>query len=93
MVHVVTAEETAAACPACGVLSSSVKERVRTRPRDIPYGTTRLRLVWHKQRWRCAERKCPRASFTEQVAAVPARARLTRRLRAELGAAVAEQRR
>ena len=36
---------------------------------------------------------CPRASFTEATAAVPARARLTSRLRAELGYAVAGQRR
>jgi transposase len=93
VVHVVTCEETASACPACGVLSSSVKGRVRTRPRDIPYGRAPLRVVWHKRRWRCAQRACGRASFTEQVVSVPARARLTRRLRAELGHAVAEQRR
>lgn len=93
VVHVITCEETASACPSCGVLSSSVKGRVTTRPRDIPYGTTPLRLVWHKRRWRCAQRACPRTSFTEQVASVPGRARLTRRLRAELGHAVAEQRR
>ncbi|WP_366945444.1 transposase family protein [Microbacterium sp.] len=53
--HVVTADATVSACPACGGLSSSVKEHVRTRPRDIPYETTPLRLVWHKRRWRCAE--------------------------------------
>lgn len=52
-----------------------------------------MRLVWHKRRWRCAESMCPRATFTERVAAVPARARLTCRLRSELGHAVAEQRR
>ena len=93
VVHVVTADETASACPSCGVLSTSIKGRVCTRPRDIPYGTRPLRVVWHKRRWRCAERACPRGSFTEQVAAVPARARLTARLRAELGRAVAGQRR
>lgn len=93
VVLVVTADVTASACPSCGVLSSSVKERVTTRPRDIPYGTTALRVVWHKRRWRCTERRCPRGSFTEQVTAVPRRSRMTRRLRAELGHAVAEQRR
>ena len=40
--HVVTDDETAAACPACGVFSSSVKDRATTRPRDIPYGQNRL---------------------------------------------------
>lgn len=93
VVHVITADVAAAACPSCGVFSSSVKGRVQARPRDIPYGTTPLRLVWHKTRWRCAEVLCARGSFTEHVAAVPARARLTRRLRGELGDAVAEQRR
>ena len=38
VVHVVTADEAAAACPGCGVVSTSVKEQVRTSPKDIPYG-------------------------------------------------------
>jgi hypothetical protein len=38
-------------------------------------------------------RACPRASFTESLPAVRARSRLTTRLRAELGCAVAEQQR
>jgi len=50
VVHVVTADETASACPGCGVLSVSLKGRACTRPRDIPYGTRGLRLVWHKRR-------------------------------------------
>jgi transposase len=52
VVHVVTADETASACPNCGVLSVTLKGRVCTRPRDIPYGTRVLRLIWHKWRWR-----------------------------------------
>jgi len=39
MVHVVTADELAAACPSCGVFSTAGKGWVQTRPRDIPYGT------------------------------------------------------
>lgn len=93
VVHVVTADEAASACPSCGVFSAAVKGWVRTRPRDIRYGAASLRLVWSKRRWRCAEDDCPRGSFTERVPAVPAGARLTRRLRSELGRAVAEQRR
>jgi transposase len=93
VVHVVTADETASACPSCGVLSVTLKGLACTRPRDIPYGTTRLRLIWHKRRWRCKERLCSRASFTESLPAVRARSRLTTRLRAELGSAVAEQQR
>ena len=89
--HVVTDDETAAACPACGVFSSSVKGHATTRPRDIPYGEKPVRLVWHKRRWRCRERACPRGSFTESIPAVPARARVTTRLRSECGAGVAER--
>jgi len=44
---------------------SVCKGLVSIRPRDIPYGTTRLRLIWHKQRWRCKEQLCPQAWFTE----------------------------
>jgi len=52
-----------------------------------------LRLIWHKRRWRCKERLCGRSSFTESLLAVRTRSRLTTRLRAELGWAVAEQQR
>src|SRR5713226_403096 len=65
VVHVVTAEETAAACPSCGVLSTSVKARVITSPKDIPYGLGRILVRWHKTRWRCREDYCDRASFAE----------------------------
>ena len=91
VVHVVTADECASACPSCGVLSVSLKGLVCTRPRDIPYGARVLRLIWHKRRWRCKERLCPRASFTESLPAVRQRSRLTTRLRTELGYAIAEQ--
>jgi transposase len=89
--HLVTAEQAAAACPSCGVVSTSVRGHSRTKPRDIPYGEAPLRLVWHKRRWRCRERECPRRSFTESLPAVPARARVTTRLRGECGAGIAER--
>jgi transposase len=56
---------------------------------DVPYGQAPLRLVWHKRRWRCREAGCPRGSFTESLPVVPARARVTTRLRAECGAGIA----
>jgi len=93
VVHVVTADLGASACPSCGQFSTSSKGRVTTRPRDIPYGPAPLRLVWHKRRWRCVDRRCARGSFTDQVSAAPARSRLTVRLRAELAGAVAEEHR
>ncbi len=90
VVHLATGDERAAACPSCGVVSTSIKARATTRPRDLPYGSDPVRLVWHERRWRCREPLCPRATFTESLSAVPARARLTTRLRAACGAGVAE---
>jgi hypothetical protein len=48
VVDVVTDEPTAAACPSCGVVSRSVKERVVTSPKDIPYGESRIVVRWTK---------------------------------------------
>ncbi|SDY15238.1 hypothetical protein SAMN05661080_02480, partial [Modestobacter sp. DSM 44400] len=42
VVHVITEEETAAACPVCGVVSTSVRQRRTTSPRDLPYGEAPL---------------------------------------------------
>jgi transposase len=80
LVHVVTTASTAAGCPACGVISTSVKQYRTTRPRDLPYGEERLEVVWHKRQYRCREQACPRKAFTESVPEIPARARLTGRL-------------
>lgn len=66
-------------CPKFGVISTSFKGSAVTHPRDVPYGQARVRLAWHKSRWRCRERLCPRGSFTESITAVPARARVTTR--------------
>ena len=90
VVHVATAEEEAAACPSCGVFSTSLKGRVTTSPRDIPYGKDRIMVRWNKTRWRCREDYCERGSFTEAIAQIPARARTTRRLRTQMGAAIGE---
>jgi transposase len=85
VVHVVTAERAAAGCPCWGVVSRSVKGRVMTSPRDIPYGQDRILLRWNKTRWRCREDYCPRGSFTEAITQVPARSRTTLRLRTAIG--------
>jgi len=90
VVCAITAEETAAACPSCGVLSSSRKGRTATSPKDIPYGEDRIVLQWNKTRWRCREDYCERGSFTEAIPQVPARARTTRRLRTQIGAAIGD---
>ncbi|MEU3457794.1 transposase family protein [Micromonospora sp. NPDC006766] len=91
VVHVVTADEQARHCPECGTQARRSKGRRVTRPRDLPVGGGRPRLVWTKRRWRCDEPACKRRSFTESVPAVPPRKRLTSRLRAAAGAAVADQ--
>jgi transposase len=90
VVQVATADDAAAACPSCGVLSTSVKARVITSPRDIPYGQDRIVVRWHKTRWRCRQDYCERSSFTEAIAQVPARARTTRRLRTQIGARIGD---
>ncbi|MBP2451835.1 ISL3 family transposase [Mycolicibacterium lutetiense] len=90
VLELVTDEETAAACPSCGVLSTSVKERVTTRPKDIPYGENRILLRWNKIRWRCLEDYCERGSFTESIGQIPARSRTTLRLRTQIGAAIGD---
>lgn len=93
VVHVITADEQAGCCPSCGLASTSLKERVATRPRDLPFGGEGIRLVWHKRRWRCRSPLCPKQTFTEAVPPVPARSRLTTRLRQAAGTAVATAKR
>jgi len=91
VVHLVTADDEAARCPSCRLMSVSPKEWVSTRPRDLSVGGRGVTLLWRKRRWRCANPDCGRSSFTEQVPAVPARHRLTSRLRAASGAAVGDR--
>jgi transposase len=88
-VRVVTGE-VAPGCPTCGTVSTSPKGHGLTQPRDLPCGGIGVRLVWHKRRWYCRQGACPRRTFTESVAQIPARARMTCRLRRSAGAAVAD---
>lgn len=90
VVHLATAEQAAAACPGCGVVSSSVKERVRTSPKDIPYGKDRIILRWNKTRWRCREDYCSKGSFTETIDQLPHRSRTTLRLREQMASAIGD---
>ncbi|MFC4007784.1 transposase family protein, partial [Nonomuraea purpurea] len=79
VVHIERPEEWAA-CPQCGVISTSVRQRRTTRPRDLPYGEQALHVRWHKRQFACKEALCPRKAFTESVAEIPPRARVTGRL-------------
>lgn len=58
--------------------------------RDLPYGEHPIRLVWHKNRWHCHQPDCPKKTFTESTSQIPPRKRVTARLRAAAGRAVAE---
>jgi transposase len=91
VVHLQTLDPEAARCPSCQTLSTSPKQHVSTQPRDLPCGGRGITLVWRKRRWRCRNPDCGTGSFTEQVKAVPTRKRLTTRLRAACGAAVADR--
>ena len=75
-------------CPSCGVLSSLVKDRPVCRVKDLPHGVVALRVSVRKRRFVCAEQLCLRGSFTQVCEQLPARARLTARLRTKVAAAV-----
>ena len=70
MVQLKTIDEGGSACPSCGVVSTSLKGRATTRPRDLLYGDDPVRLVWCKRRWCCRERLCERATFVAHVSDV-----------------------
>jgi transposase len=92
IVQLVTDDPDAARCPSCATVSTSGKDWVLTRPRDLPCGGEFAVVQWRKRRWRCRRVECPRASFTEQVVQVPAGMRTTTRLRAALAVAVEDGR-
>ena len=75
-----------AACPGCGVLSGRVKQRRVQRVCDLGCFGRPVVLLWHKRRFRCGEPGCV-GSFTESAAQIPARKRLTRRLRSAVAEA------
>jgi transposase len=90
-VWVVTDHLGAVACPGCGRRSGRVHEHVLTRPRDLRRGLDEVAVAWCKRRWKCGNEECGRVTFTESLPAVGPRWRLTGRLRALLGAEVAER--
>jgi transposase len=59
-----------AACPSCGVFTSSVHQRTLQRVRDVAFDGP-VTVVWDKKRWRCKETVCSRRSFAEHTAQVP----------------------
>jgi transposase len=88
-VWVVTDHPAAAACPDCGTRSARVHEQVLAHPRDLRRGADEVTVAWLKRRWKCGNGGCARKTFTESLPGVPARCRLTERLRGLAGAEVA----
>ncbi len=89
-VWVVTADPAAAACPGCGTVSARVREYVTTRPADLRHGQDEVAVRWVKRRLECREPSCPGKTFTESVAQVPPRCRVTARLRGHAAGLVAD---
>ena len=79
-------------CPGCGTRALS-KGRRTVRVRDLPAGGRRVVVVWRKRIWRCPERDCDVATWTEQTEAIAPRASMTKRGRAEACRQVGEQNR
>ena len=90
-VWAVTDHPAAAACPQCGTAAGRVHETVLAGPRDVRRAGDPVRAWWVKRRWKCDEPGCARKTFTEWVPQVPPRCRVTRRLREQAGAEVAER--
>lgn len=90
MVYIATSDDSARACPSCGVLATRLKDHRTTTPRHVSCGGKPVRIRWRKARWHCTEDACPRSTFTEAIPALPARMRTTTALRQEAGAAVCD---
>ncbi len=69
-----------AGCPDCGVLSGRVHQRTRQQLRDVPVAGP-VEVVLVKRRFACVDVACGRRTFVEVSDQVPARARVTTRLR------------
>ncbi len=89
-VWLVTADPDARSCPVCKTASAHVREWVATRPADVAHGGGQAGVMWVKRRWECRVASCPRKTFTESLPGVPARCRMTSRLRDHAGRLVAE---
>src|SRR5215218_9639216 len=80
-------------CPACGVITSAVKDRPLMRVKDLPASGQRLELWCRKRRLVCGEVLCAQKTFTQASAAVRPRARVTERLREQVAHAIASSNR
>ena len=58
--------------------------------RDVVIGPDVPILLWRKQKWRCKVAWCECKSFTESLPGIPARSRLTARLRRRAAEAIGD---
>ena len=63
-----------APCPACGVISTRVKDRPLRLIKDLPASGQSVELWWRKRRLACSESLCSRRSFTQASRAIRPRA-------------------
>jgi len=87
---IVRADVVADGCPECGVVSKRGPCVVSAGVKDVPHAG-RLEVIVVKPRLVCAERGCPRRTFTQTTGELPLRARCTTRLRTALLSAVIDQ--
>ena len=92
ILQLVTDDPDAARCPGCRMVSTSGKDWVLTRPRDLRCGGEFAIVQWRERRWRCRTPTVRAEWFTEQVGQVPAGMRTTTRLRGALAVAVEDGR-
>ena len=72
------ATTTAAACPACGVVSQQIHDRYDRHPADLPWRGCPVHFILRVRRFRCTNHDCQRATFAEDFgAALPKRAQRT----------------
>jgi len=90
-VWAVTDCEGAAACPECGIVSSSVHDRVVACPADVRRAGDKVALSWVKRRLKCGNAGCPRKALTERLPAVAPGGRATGRLLEQCASEVADR--
>ncbi len=69
-------------CPRCAAVAVCHDRRLRL-VRDLPAGGRPVVLCWSKRVWRCRQRACPQATWSEHTEVVRPKGVLTERARAE----------
>lgn len=64
-------------CPQCGMLSERIHSYYWRKGQDLPISDQPTRLLIRARRFRCLNEDCPRQTFAEPVALLPAYARRT----------------